>query len=290
MSTPNNSINISQQNVKGKCDLKCAYNFDYQESSLTARNMGALISLTYDNSKTPPVLYNNEKYTVTGIIITSPSIHNFNNSTTAAAEIVIEHTQVTGGKQMFVGIPFVASSESSEASNLITEVIQSVANNAPSRGETTNINIAGFTLQKIIPKKPFFSYSQGQNDWIVYGLIDAIPLNNSTITSLQQIIQPFPIPIPGGDLFYNSKGPNTGSIGEGIYISCQPTDSSEEEMDVSYAKNTTTTSGFSLNSPLIFILLLIVLGCAVFIVLFIVLNYGFSYLTNTKPIVNKLTS
>ena len=56
------AINISSQNVYGKCDLKCVYNFKYKESVLTVKNNGVNISLSYDNSNVPPVLYNEEKY------------------------------------------------------------------------------------------------------------------------------------------------------------------------------------------------------------------------------------
>ena len=84
-------INISPQNVYGKCDLKCVYNFKYKESSLTVKNNGVNISLTYDNSNVPPVLYNQEKYNVSQIMIFSPSLHLFNNNK-VEAEIIIEHT------------------------------------------------------------------------------------------------------------------------------------------------------------------------------------------------------
>ena len=40
------NINISVQNIQGKCDLKCSYNFKYPESNTTAKNNGVFISLT----------------------------------------------------------------------------------------------------------------------------------------------------------------------------------------------------------------------------------------------------
>jgi len=281
MTTNNTSINISPQNSKGTCDLKCAYNFNYPESNLTAKNSGVMINLTYDNANVSPVLYNNQKYKVSNILLVSPSIHIFNNSN-AAAEIIIEHTPDMGGPALFVGIPIVSSSESSEASNFITQIIESVSNNAPAQGESTNLNISGFTLQKIVPKTPFFSYTYDTGDWIVFGILSAIPLSNSTLSSLNQIIKAFPLPTPGTDLFYNPKGPTTGSTGDGIYISCQPTGSSEEETDVTYAKNT-TSSDFSLNNPYFLILIQIIIGCVIFILVFMSLNYAYTYLTNSKP-------
>jgi hypothetical protein len=279
MTTQN--INISKQNISGKCDLKCAYNFKYSESNLTAKNNGVNIALTPDTEKVPPVTYNNQKYNVSEIIILSPSIHIFNGAT-VAAEIMIEHTPVQGGSQLNVCIPIISSSDSLTASNLITEVIQGVSSNAPAANETTNLSINGFTLQDIVPSKPFYSYTDSNNyDYIVFDITNAIGLSSSTITTLQQIITPFPIPTPGGQLFFNSSGPNTTKIGEGIYISCQPTGSSEEETAVTYDKNVTTYDFTDItNNPTAKLIFQIIIGCILFIVIFMAVSYGYSYIVN----------
>jgi hypothetical protein len=286
MSTNSENINISTNNVQGKCDLKCSYNFKFPETNLTARNGGSMIGLTCDETSSSPVTYNNQKYNVYNILIVSPSIHTFNNSP-ASAEIIIAHTPVTGGQQLLVGIPINSSSESSDASNFITQIIESVSNNAPAQGETTNINISGFSLDKIVPNKPFYSYSApGNVDWIVFPIISAIPLNNSILTSLGQIIKPFPLPTPGNALFFNSNGPNSngGNVGDGIYISCQPTGSSEEEAPVSYATNSSSSDISSmLNNPTTFLIFQVIIGCIVFIITFFALNYAYNYLVS-KPI------
>jgi hypothetical protein len=288
MSTNSQNINISAQNVQGKCDLKCSYNFDYPDSNTTASNTGTMIGLTYDNSSTQPVTYNNQKYTVYGISIVSPSIHTFNN-TQAVGEIIIEHIPVTGGQKLYVGIPFKSSSESTEASNLITEIIQSVSNSAPSSGDTTNITITDFTLQKIIPNKPFYSYTSTVEpvDWIVFGSLEAIPLSSTTLSTLNQIIKPLVMTTPGIALYYNSSGPNTSkTVGQGIYISCKPTGSSKEETEVTYDKNTTTYnlgSLFDNSNSTISIIFGLFLGCIVFIIAFYLLNYLYNYLTADAP-------
>ena len=289
------NINISRENIQGKCDLKCAYNFKYSESNSTARNNGVYISLTYDNSSVPPVLYNNEKYNVTNILITCPSLHTFNGAQ-APAEIVIEHTPVKGGGQLFVAIPFSSSSESSTASNLVTKIIQSVATNAPSQGNSTNLSLTDFNLQNVVPNKPFFSYTDsGKNDWIVFGILSAIPLSSSTLTTLGQIIKPFPVPMTGGALFINSSGPNSsGNIGDGIYISCKPTGSSEEEIPVEYSKNTVTYD-FSnlLDNPVTKTVFQIIVGCIIFIILFLFISYVYTFITTggvQMPSIPKLSS
>jgi carbonic anhydrase len=263
------TLNISRDNVKGKCDLKCSYNFKYSDSTTTAKNNGEMISLTYDNSSATQVLYNNKKYTVTSIYITSPSIHTFNGSTTDA-EICIEHTPLNGGPLFSVGIPIKSSSDATPASSLLTEIISASATSIPTNGNSASLNIAGFSLDKIVPNKPFFSYTSSTDNmqWIVYGIVDAIPLNSSALATLGQIIAPFPLTMSGDALFYNSTGPNSVSIGEGIYIKCNPTGSSEEEVSIDYAKNQTSSGLNDLFSGSLFTLILQSIVLIIIVILF----------------------
>jgi carbonic anhydrase len=110
------AINISPKNVYGKCDLKCIYNFKYKETNLTVKNNGINISMTCDNTNVPPVMYNEAKYTVSQIMIFSPSLHLFNENK-VDAELIIEHIPETGGQNLFVCIPIIKSSDSSTASS-----------------------------------------------------------------------------------------------------------------------------------------------------------------------------
>ena len=285
------SIDISKKNVSGKCDLKCAYNFEYPESNITALNQGVMINLTYDNSKTPPVTYNTQKYTVVQAIISSPSLHLFNGATTDA-EIIIIHTPVKGGPQLYVSIPIKSSSESSDASYLLNEVIDVTGTNAPSQGESTNLSISGFTLDKIVPNKQYYSYTDNaNNDWIVFGILDAIPLNSATITTLQKIIKPYPIPMIGGELFINTTGPNSTKVGEGIYISCKPTGSSNEETKVEYSKNTPSYN-FSnvLDNPVTKLIFQVIIGCILFIIVFMIFNYIYQWITTGETKIPSVSS
>lgn len=284
------NINISASNVKGKCELKCSYAFKYTESNSTAKNNGVLIDLTYDSTNVPPVVYNTEKYVVENITIVSPSIHTFNDKS-MPGEIIITHNPQNGGNSLKVCIPFTSSIESSTSSQLISDIINKVATNAPSQGDSTNLNMS-FNLQKIVPRKPFFVYSGENSDWIVYGQLDAIPLSSTTITTLQKIIKPFPIPMPGGDLFYNSKGPISGvQLGDGIYISCQPTGSSEEETAVEYDKNSSSFD-FSnvLESPIFKLIIIILIGCLLFIIIFYGISTFYKYLSSDLTPIPGLSS
>jgi hypothetical protein len=288
MSTNSQNINISQNNVQGKCDLKCSYSFKYPESNITAKNNGIMISLTYENSGSSPVIYNTKKYDVSTISIVCPSVHLFNNAS-AAAEIIIEHTPVSGGQLLNVCIPIMSSSQTNTESNLITEIIENVSTNAPAEGETINLNISNFTLDNIIPKKPFFSYIDTQNtSWIVFGITNAIPLNSSTLSTLTKIITPYSLNTTSNGLFFNSTGPTNGTnIGDGIYISCQPTGSSEDEIAVSYNKNTSNNNiNNILSNPTTLLIFQIILGCILFIIIFLSLNYLYKNIidNNTKMI------
>jgi carbonic anhydrase len=284
------TMNISRDNVKGKCDLKCSYNFKYSDSTTTAKNNGEMLSLTYDNSSATQVLYNNKKYTVTSIYITSPSIHTFNGSTTDA-EVCIEHTPISGGPLFSVGIPIKSSNEATPASSLLTEIITVAAKNVPANGNSASLNIEGFSLDKIVPSKPFFSYTSSTDNmqWIVYGIVDAISLSSSTLATLRQIITPFPLTMSGNALFYNSTGPNSVSIGEGIYIKCNPTGSSGEEVSIDYAKNPSSAGLNDLLSSYLFTLILqsIVLIIIV-VILFYLIKYIYGRISGGAPIVGKM--
>jgi len=277
MTTPN--INITAKNIQGRCDLKCAYNFTYDETNLTATNEGVMISLTPDNSNISPVTYNTQKYNVNKISIMSPSIHTFNGATTNA-EIIIEHSPVKSGNLLSVAIPIISSSETSTASNFINDIIQGVATNAPVKSETTTLNIAGFTLQPIVPIKPFYSYTNKTTDWIVFDKSYAIPLSSATLTTLSQIIKPFPLPTPGEELFINKSGPNIINANDDLYISCNPTDSSEEEIPIEYEKNTPSYDfNNMMNSPLFKTIMQAIIGSIIFIVVFLMFNYLYTYIT-----------
>lgn len=287
----NQNINISVKNTVGKCDLKCSYAFKYSESNSTAKNNGIMINLTYDSRSIPPVSYNNQQYRVSTIMIVSPSIHIFNGAS-MPGEMIIEHTPVKGGNNLSVCIPFISSTESSTSSTIITEIIKKVATNAPSKGDSTNLNIPSFNLQNIIPRKPFFAYSEGVTDWIVFGNLDAIPLSSNILTTLQKIIKPWPIQLKGGDLFYNSKGPSSGvEIGDGIYISCQPTGSSKDEVPIMYDKPSVSIDFSNIfESPIFRTIIIILIACILFILIFYGINAFYGYLVIDTPKLLNLNS
>ena len=296
--TTNNNIDISKYTAgNNTCDLKCAYNFDYPETNLVATNRGMLINLLFDNNTATPVVYNQQKYSVASMMIVSPSIHFFNGNQTnpvgaqTNAEILITHTPSVSGNTLIVCVPIIQSNDTSEASNLLTNIIQSVSNSANKQGERVNINTT-ITLNTIIPKKPFYSYSDGNNtDFIVFDIMDAIGLNSSVITSLQQMIKPFQLPTPGTRLFYNKNGPNNSNIGDGIYIKCNPVGASKDKVPVEYSKNSSSYDIFSGKGEdivkIILQILFVIFIFAVLVFIFMWFRKAKNAASQVKPLASK---
>jgi len=270
-------MDISKRDIYGKCDLKCAYNFDYLPSDTVCTNNGTYIQLSYEKTSSAPVVFNSLKYNVNTIYIYSPSIHTYNGATTDG-ECIIEHLPVLDGDMLYVCIPITKSTQTTTAGDVLTNIITSVSNNAPSVNETTVLN-STFNLSEFVPNKPFLSYTgtSGLNGQVVvFSLVDAIPVSSDTLDTLSKIIQPSTLTITGGNLFLNPDGPNSVTTADGIYISCKPTGTSDEETDVTYTSN----SGISFSSILNSSILRGIMMTIVFVAIFYMIGYLLKNYTN----------
>ena len=293
MSCPNATapIDISISKITGKCDLKCSYSFHYNNSSCVATNRGDYISISYDKSSSPPVLYNATGYDVQEIRLYIPSLHSYNDSRTDG-ELIIVHTSNTGAIPLLVCIPIKSNNTSSVSAMFFKTLIDTVASSAPSDGEATTVNIPKFNLDLLVPKKPFFSYSATEPyqpcsenvDYIVFGpLQGSLDMMPESLTKLQSIILSNPYDIKTGpNLFYNESGPSQGGAGSGeIYIDCQPVGSSDESTDVVTDMGSSpypSTVSDWLKNPLVKLLL----GSLLFIIILYVVKYALNMLKPTK--------
>ena len=288
------AINLTNTNIKGKCDLKCDYNFKYSNSNSIATNMGTSIQISYEDTGVPPVSYNNIRYIVSMIQITYPSAILYNNAP-ALGSILIEHTSVKDKGIFQVIIPLITGSSSSTASFLISQIIQSVAINAPNTKENVTLNIQDFSLQNIIPNAPFFTTNASNGTpLILFELKNAITISDTDYKSLSTIITASSTTQTSSStysIFYNPKGPNSQRpLEDEIYISCHPTGNSEENTDVTYEKqtNTTTTIDWStLSQNPIFI---VFLYASIFIILLFFLSSGINMLSSTSIKLPSFTS
>lgn len=293
MNTGNqNAMNITQRSVYGRCNLKCSFSSKYEISNSSATNNDIYVSVTYDKQTMPSVVFNYQKYNVSNIKIYSPSLHLYDGAK-VQAEIIIEHQPVSIGTALNVCIPIVQSSDNSKAGQLVSQIIEKVSANAPSKGNTTKLNINGFTLQDIIPNKPYFNYTnQSGVNHILFSKLDAIPVNQTLLASLSKIIKPFQLTIVESKLFFNSDGPNTKNdlAKQGIYISCNPTGDSEETTNITTNKvySFDASSLFNNTNLINFVSFLIIPAfiLAILVVFQILKKYSFNDIVTAENVKN----
>ena len=216
-----------------KCQLKCLLYYNYGNSSSHITNNETYLSIVYDGKS--DVVYGNVSYTPTEIRIYSPSIHTYSGSQ-ADAELIIVHSSAQGG--LLICIP-IATGSATAGSNLLSTIIEST----PSEG-SASVNVPDFNANLFIPTSRYYTYSGGLPfdtctdlvyQYVVFNPADgSLPVNSDTLHSIKALIRNSGIDAvdSGIALFVNDKGTTTNGFGgDGqIYIDCQPTGHSEEEV------------------------------------------------------------
>lgn len=279
--------NISQSAIAGTCDNKCSYligNYLPIDSvtclhTQQALNVNCLSEVSYG-------IFNQQKFTVAAIQLHISSYFTYNGAK-APAEFMIVHQGANPNQRLFVFIPIQYSSSPPTlvSSDIVENWIQSVSTYAPQVNETTNQGIDTFNVIDLIPKSSFYYIDiQNGSAIIIFNINDAIIISQDSFTTLGNLVTQNPMtfsPDPNLKLFYNSNGVQLStslSLGSNdIYIDCQPTDASEEEVGIE-SKNSPNEIKFSLkelqNSPFIIGFVSIV----VFIIVLYGLNSGMKYL------------
>lgn len=237
--TTTSPIDITN-NYDSTCDLKCKYSFKYPLSNLNLTNKGGYLYITPENFNDSPVTYNSNKYNVRGIRLYRKSLHTYGGKN-ADAELLIIHNNVNGSDILIVSIPIMIGSGNPKSSAIFDTIISEVAKTANSVGKQTSLNNVKFTLDQLIPMKPYFSYNgtlpyspfNGTNSYLVFNIDNAISMSSSAFKSFSNIISESTSqinPVKNG-LYYNEKGPtyySPSGKSEEIFIECLPTGSSGE--------------------------------------------------------------
>lgn len=272
-------MNVSGRNIKGICDYKCAFSFDYPTINPIVTNKMIYLSLSSDYSSIPPVMFNGQPYLVSQIQIYSPSLHLYNGEK-MPAELVILHSPQNGGTNLNVCIPININDSST---SIINKVISFSIKNVPTTDDSMTLNISNFSLNDIVPKSPFYNYKGKDinNDYdvnyIVYGKDAALYITTENSTNLSNILTEVELNTSSdGSLFFNKKGPVSSEENGEIYISCENTNTSKEmEQVTTTTNNNTTTFNWSeaFKNP-IWITIFSIIG-ALFLCLFVyyLLNY-----------------
>ena len=226
------------KNVAGDCDLKCEYSFNYARTNLLARNKGDYILFRPTViTNTSDVIYNSDDYTVRGIRLYQPSLHSYGRKK-ADAELIITHTNISGAGSLIVCVPIMKGASSD---SMLNDMVNSVARLAPTEGSNAGqITKSNFSLNNLVPNKPYFSYTgtlpfppcNGEYDYVVFNIEDALKISNQSYRTLQRIIvaNQYKTRSPRDRLFYNKDGPSTGKGKDEIYIDCKPTGSDGETL------------------------------------------------------------
>ena len=283
----NNIINISSDNISGKCDYKCSYTYAYINTNLVAKKNSNMISII-NNGIEPVVTYNNTNYMVSSTMIVSPSLHKFNNNKTDG-EILIEHMPIQGGQKMYVCIPITQSINLSNASVTITLVIEAIKAEATTEHAIIRVKTDQFNLNSFIPKGKFYTYSgydlnNDVSDFVVFGIENAISMNQGIFNLLTEIIQPISAQMKGGNLFVNEQGPRSKTV---IPSSSSKTSGTSRGKPVIVDKS--NSSPF-IDNEMISSILHIILTCLFLFSLFYIINFIFNYLlSGVNPKIYSIT-
>ena len=271
------AMNISPQDISGVCNLKCSYSYNYPITTPTITNYSTHLVASYINSTTSSVSFNDEPYNIADICIFSPSLHTYNNTLTNG-EIVITHAPVNGGNVLFVCIPISETGVTSNATNILSNIVNIVSTTAPTQGESATQGINEFTPNDLIPKFNFYSYTSSSYSCICFGLQQAIYISSANLQLLQQVIQQdTSTQFPSGPALYSSLNiPKIlgGPSGSDIYIDCQPTNSSDEDTNEVVAQKSSSNSdiGLSLSSITSNPIFLLFVSSIIFIIIIFALN------------------
>ena len=222
------------KNTDGVCKLKCSYSFNYAPTSLQITNQGNYLSFKVDNTTAPPVIYNDQNYTVQEVRLYQPSLHTYSGGEHADAELIILHSNMINTRNLLVCVPVVKSSTSTaDSANFFDLIMTEVQRTANSRGQQTVYNNPTFTLGKFVPMTSYYSYtgtlpwppSNGTYDYVVFMNDNAITISPLAYTTLQSVTVNSGIGTVDNpnDIFFNSSGPVPTTQNAEIYIECQPT-------------------------------------------------------------------
>ena len=152
---------ISMKNVTKNCDTDCSYKFNYLEQSvLIGKDRGIITSVyRYDQSKGPPVIFNEKKYFPSFGLIVAPSPLMIDGYYPEGL-IVVSHLQPDEASNrgefkrddpLSVVVPFKTSEVSSPGSQVIANIINKV------KEQTSPMDMSTMTynLQDLIPVKGF---------------------------------------------------------------------------------------------------------------------------------------
>jgi hypothetical protein len=218
------------KNTDKTCDLKCAYSFNYQETTVQSLLTQNAIYLKLGSPAIKPVKFNNVDYTAAMATLIYPSYTTF-NGIQADGEFIITHlADLQKPLEVHIPISFTSTTKPSTLDAIVTQTATLLPKTA-----YTNLTIPSFTLGPYVPKGPFYYAEAFNKENIYYGLDDSLSLSNETATKLKEIMVAMKLPSPQSlpDLYFNADGSNLVSEGGEDFNFLECEQYYEEEVPVS---------------------------------------------------------
>jgi hypothetical protein len=281
------TINLSSATAE-KCTTGCELSFDFKETNLTVGNRKNYLVFGIDPVMTPPVVYNNKKYTpVLGYVIyyassSKPPFSYDNVAPTALFAVFLQ----SGSNQLSMAIPIVESSTNQTSSSvMLTKVFEDSVSKAPNPNEDAKLAISDFSFQSIFPtNSPFFVINNDNSSTSIF-FKNSISIGKTVLDKLKKIIQPaLPFTLAQSKVYYNESGAGSNALikDEEIYIDCQPVNSSKEKIEYVTKNPFKNDLSTMLNDPTTYLILQMILSSIVFLVIYFVLSKGFKIMTLGK--------
>lgn len=282
-------VNISQSAIAGNCDNKCSYLVGNYLSMDPVSCVHTKYSINIScPSEVSYAIFNQQKFTLAGIDLHISSYFTYNDAK-APAELMIVHIGSNPNQRLFVVIPiqYSTSAPSSKSKTIMENWIQTTASYAPALNATTSQGLESFNVLDLIPKSSFYFLDSANSNIpiVIFNINDAIIISQDTYTSLESLITPNVMTFgkdPSLKLFYNSKGvkmsTTTSMSSNDIYIDCQPTDSSQEEVGIEKQNYSSNDFKVSLHDLQNSTFIIAISSIVVFIIVLYGLNSGMKYL------------
>ncbi len=144
-------VNIINNGLTECGDEKCKFEYNYTgNSKCTVRNKNNYLEIK--GCTNGYASFGGNELQVQDVRLYSPSLHRFNGSKTDA-ECIIQYSSF-GGNNILVCMP-VKKDDAASSSKKFFEFL----NNAPQKGDVTDINMVGFTIGNILNTIPYYYYS-----------------------------------------------------------------------------------------------------------------------------------
>jgi len=277
--TESQIMNISKNNISGKCNEKCSYYYKYQTSTNCSVTISQYsITLSYDTQSQPPVKFNNTDYNVLSINLYFNSLHKFNDNR-QSGEIVIMHNSLTNNNKLYVCLPI--STKFGAPNALINNLFNEIINNKPNDGVFQIKPTEDYNINSIVNYSPYYYYldNTAKINFIVYGINNAIYITDQLLSGMNNLVMNSnenDCYMSVSKLFFNETGP-TKYLDDEIFIDCQPVNSSDNTQEILF-ENNMNSNNYNVNignEPTFNIILIVILG------VFLLVVIGFVYLNDS---------